>query len=224
MTEVLPRERLVAAIGARMLREEMPRLTILVALLLAGGFAFLTSMLWLSAGVKAMALRYPLAALAGYLAFIVLIRLWIAIRRHAIGPEDVPDPYGVGRVGGESVSYPGRPSDSPLRDGLFHALDLDEGWWVVAALLLLVTSATVIAYVIYIAPLMLAEIALDAALVSTLYGRLRSQDRGHWAGALLRYTWKPAVLLIASMAVVGFAMQLVAPGADSIGDVVARFT
>ena len=81
MTEVLPRERLVDSIRARMLREEMPRLTVLLALLLAGGLAFLTSMLWLSVGLHTMAIRYPLAASAGYLAFIVVIRVWIEMRR-----------------------------------------------------------------------------------------------------------------------------------------------
>jgi hypothetical protein len=77
-----------------------------------------------------------------------------------------------------------------------------------------------IGYVIYIAPLLLAEVALDAALVSAAYRRLRKEDVGHWTGAVFRRTWVPAVILVTFMFVAGYAAQRIAPEARSIGGVI----
>ncbi len=77
---------------------------------------------------------------------------------------------------------------------------------------------------IYIAPMLLAEVALDAALVSAAYRRLRKEDVGHWTGAVFRRTWVPAVILVIFMSVAGFAAQRIAPEARSIGDVVRTLT
>jgi hypothetical protein len=75
-------------------------------------------------------------------------------------------------------------------------------------------------YVISVAPVLLAEVALDAAIVSTLYRRLHKQDMSHWAVTVVRRTWVPALLLLACAAVGGYALQRAAPEADSIGGVV----
>jgi hypothetical protein len=77
-----------------------------------------------------------------------------------------------------------------------------------------------VGYVIYAAPLLLAEVALDAALVSTAYRKLRREEAGHWAGAVLRRTWLPAVVLVASLVAAGYALQRIVPEAQSIGGVV----
>jgi hypothetical protein len=79
-----------------------------------------------------------------------------------------------------------------------------------------------VAFVVYWAPVLLAEVALDAALVGTAYGRLRREDRGYWATTALRQTWAAAAVLVAFMAMLGFALQQVAPEALSIGDVIRR--
>ena len=67
-------------------RDGAPRLQLLTIMLLAGGVAFLASvlLLWSPADVfEQMALRYGVAALSGYLAFIALIRVWISLHRPA---------------------------------------------------------------------------------------------------------------------------------------------
>ena len=78
------------------------------------------------------------------------------------------------------------------------------------------------ALVVSSAPVLLAEVALDAALVGTVYRRLRHEDRSYWAMTALRQTWVSAALLVTFMTVLGFALQQLTPGGDSIGDVIRR--
>ena len=77
-----------------------------------------------------------------------------------------------------------------------------------------------ILYLVYTAPLLLAEVALDGAVVATLYRRMRRADAAHWAATTLRRTWMAAVVLVITATGVGFAFELIAPGADSIGGVI----
>ena len=81
-------------------------------------------------------------------------------------------------------------------------------------------GAVAIGYVIYAAPLLLSEVALDAAVASTLYRRLRKDDVSHWAVTVLRRTWIPAAAIMLFAALGGYALQRVAPEARSIGGVV----
>src|SRR5687767_1826897 len=72
-----------------------PRAQLLIVMLLAGGAAFLVSvlLLWSPADAfEGMALRYAAAALCGYLAFIALIRVWIALHRPAGESDSALDP------------------------------------------------------------------------------------------------------------------------------------
>jgi hypothetical protein len=80
-----------------------------------------------------------------------------------------------------------------------------------------------VASVVYAAPVLLAEVALDAALVGTVYRRLRAEERRHWATTALRQTWVSAVVLTIFMALLGVALGRLAPGSLSIGDVIHRF-
>lgn len=100
------------------------------------------------------------------------------------------------------------------------SFDDDTFVWIVVAAAAACAGFVAVGYVIYAAPVLLAEVALDAALVSTLYRRLRRDDVGHWSGAVVRRTWMPAAVLIVSLMVGGYALQYLAPDARSIGGVV----
>ena len=102
------------------------------------------------------------------------------------------------------------------------ALDSDELMWLAAALAAALGGLLAVFWIIYIAPVLLAEVALDAALVGTAYGRLRQQDLESWTTAVVRRTWIPATALAAMMTLAGWALQHVAPGAHSIGAVVRK--
>jgi hypothetical protein len=256
------RAALVSEIRNRLARTSSPRLTILIILAFAGGAAFLTSFAGLAAGIDSMAIRYALASIAGYLAFVVLIRAWIAMRRGWESDVDILETLdtgldlvdgvgqGAGRgaqvlksfAGGRSggggggaswiaepieragaASVHGSSSSSAASDAVESvggALDLDDGVFIVIAILAVLGGVVCIVYVIYIAPLLLAEVALDAALVSAAYRRLRKEDVGHWTDAVFRRTWIPAAVLVIFMFVAGFAAQRIAPEARSIGGVI----
>jgi hypothetical protein len=115
-------------------------------------------------------------------------------------------------------------ADSPAADVAEAAggsLDADELWLAVLALALALGGLCAAAYVIYTAPLLLAELALDAALVSAVYRRVRRRDARHWSRGVLRRTWLPALLLVASFWLVGLALSSAAPEARSVGEALA---
>jgi hypothetical protein len=72
---------------------------------------------------------------------------------------------------------------------------------------------------VYYAPLLLAEVALDAALVTGIYRRLRRQDTRHWLGSAIRHTWKPAAAVAVCLYVIGVVVQWAVPSARTIGGV-----
>lgn len=241
----------IADLRHRFARDGYPRLTMLVILTLAGAVAFLVSVAVLRLGVTAMGPRYGLAVLVGYAAFLVLIRGWIGFHRGEWGfgsrgfdAVDVADGFSAAidprstRTGAGAVAVgtldpapalerQRRRDDSSALgravDGATSAVDLDELWWVVIAIVAALGGVLCVFYVVYAAPLLLAEVAIDAALVSAVYRRLRQEDVGHWTGAVVRHTWMPTLALFLCMSVAGFALQRIVPSAHSIGGVIRAF-
>jgi len=233
------------------LEHRAPRVQLLIVMLVAGGAAFLTSvlLLWSPADAfEGMALRYAAAALGGYLAFIVLIRVWISMHRRASDSDSaldlLPDPleavveamssmrlprestsaFGGGRSGGGGASgdWSGATSTSSAgsRGSWGIDLDLDAGLWLVLAGAAAAAGLIAIGYVIYMAPVLLAEVALNAAIISVLYRRLRRDQQGYWLTTVISNTWIPALVLVVFAFAAGFALQQVAPEARSIGGVI----
>jgi hypothetical protein len=136
---------------------------------------------------------------------------WSALRGEARGPVAVrvvaPPP-----AAGSAMETAGR--------GVAKAFDADDLWPVVLAAILALGAIVSVGFVVASAPTLLAEVALDAGLMSTVYRRLRRQDAGHWAGAILRRTWLPALAIVVFAAGAGYALQLAAPEARSIGGVI----
>lgn len=237
------RTALVAELRLRLERDGSPHATMLVILMLAGGAAFLSSVVALYAGLYSMSLRYAVAVLAGYGMFLLLIRGWIALHRRnrtsdfSLDGLEWPDFPDIGVEQRPSSLFAGGRSGNAgggvdWADGRRNARtdtggggsgsdwpDLDELWLVLLAIAAVTGGVICLGYIVYAAPLLLAEVALDAALVSTLYRRLHKHDVGHWAGAAFRLTWLPATALTFFMAAAGFALQRIAPQAQSIGGV-----
>ena len=206
------------------------------------------ALLW--AGLHSMAARYAVASAAGYVVFLLLIRVWIVWQR---GRLDLgPDPgdvildgsasvgdsggslFGGGRSGGagggasfEAATTPRTAVAVPVaRSGggggsWFGELsDADDAAWIVLALALAFAGLVAVFYVVYAAPLLLAEVALDAAVMSGIYRRLRREDARHWTSGVFRHTWIPALVIVACATGVGFCVQAIAPDARSIGGVI----
>lgn len=228
-------------------RESYPRLQMTLITALTGAFGLLSSFFLLHHGVEGMALRYPLALAFAYVMFLFLIWLWL--RTNAQDYVDAPDvsnlspsgggsgPSGVpmrtggggdfagGGAGGsfdEPVSLHAE-SASPLRgigDHIGAAAEADEFAIPLLAIVLAAGLALASFYVIYMAPVLFAEVLVDGALSYALYRYLRGDDPEHWLVTAVRRTILPFLATAVFLALVGAAMSAYAPGARSIGEVV----
>lgn len=71
------RQHAIASVRTSLLRRASPRMHMLGLVIVTGGVGFLASYALLHAGIRSMALRYPVAAATGYAAFLGLIWLWL---------------------------------------------------------------------------------------------------------------------------------------------------
>ena len=243
----LGREQLVRQIHDRLINRTAPRLELFLIVSLAGAAAFVTSAAGLRLGLESMAWRYPLAVAAGYGIFLLLIRIWIAWQRRRLNGLDGFDAFDVaseldassiapdvplfegGRSGGggggssfgsQAWVTPSRTASGRSSGGL--DLDWDELWPLAIAVACMIAGAVAIATVLYTAPILLAEVALDAAIMSAVYRRLRREDASHWVMTVVRKTWLPALTLVLLGAIAGYALQQIAPDALSIGGVIGE--
>ncbi|HEX8685116.1 MAG TPA: hypothetical protein VF654_01405 [Pyrinomonadaceae bacterium] len=109
--------------------------------------------------------------------------------------------------------------------GLSSGLDIfdadSEGCGFFLLAVALVVAGTLAAlYVVYAAPLLLAEILVEGVLLSGLYRGMKRARRGggDWVGAAVRRTWLPVLLTLVTFAAAGYFLQRAAPRARSIGE------
>jgi hypothetical protein len=118
----------------------------------------------------------------------------------------------------DSASGVGAVGDSA--SGIF---DLDDGWVILAAIVVLLTAVFGSAiYLIYIAPHILSEAAFDFLLGSSLIRSYKKINHPDWMGSVFKDTYKPflAVLLIAFAA--AWVIHSVAPDITKISDLFTR--
>lgn len=121
-----------------------------------------------------------------------------------------------GSVGGNAGGGGSSLLDSVPDVGL--DLDLDEGcFWIVIPIAAIVGVLVLMFYVVYVAPIFLAEILVDALLVAGLYRRLKGIEPRHWLRSVVRRTLLPALLATALFIAAGYLMGRIAPEAHSIG-------
>ena len=89
----------------------------------------------------------------------------------------------------------------------------------VLAIVAIVAGLIASLYVVYIAPVLLAEILVDGVLVAGLYKRVKGIEQRHWLRAAVRRTLLPALLVALFFGVAGYALQSAVPEARKIGDV-----
>jgi hypothetical protein len=73
---------------------------------------------------------------------------------------------------------------------------------------------------IWTAPALLAEVAVDGIIMARIYKKLKVKDEQYWLTGAIRRTWIPALLIALFFSVAGFAMQKAVPGAKSVGPVI----
>jgi hypothetical protein len=107
--------------------------------------------------------------------------------------------------------------------GVGDALDLEGLAFVLLALALLGGAVWAACLVVWTAPVLLAEVLLDAALATGLYRRLRGVRGDHWLKTAIRRTIWPFAAVAATFALAGALLQACAPDAKSIGQVIEHF-
>jgi len=202
-----------------------PRLQMFLIVSITGGAGFLAAYWLLYFGVISMALRYPAALAVAYLMFLFLLWLWI--RTTAADYIDAPDISGVFPSPGKSASSgcsnsaDASPDDGGVVSETLGAVgQADE--FAIPLMVLIVIGALFLSslWVVYSAPVLFAELLIDGALSASLYRRLRGLDTQHWLETAVRRTIWPFLITALVLGVAGKAMQLYAPGAKSIGDVI----
>lgn len=227
---------------ARLLRQGFPRIQMFILVSLTGLAGFGASVAMLGAGVNSMALRYTLAMGVAYIVFLLLLWVWLRTSaadyfdvpvdasgpnaRSADGPDDFVGGGGGFDGGGASGNVDFGTSDSggeTLAAKPFEVIaQAEEGAIPLAIILLALGIALSSLFVIWSAPLLFAEILVDALLAAGLYRRLRTLDPSHWMFAALRRTLLPFVLTTVAIAGAGWGMQAYAPEARSLGEVLEK--
>ena len=244
----MTRDAAVRTMRARLLRDSFPRVQMFILVSLTGVAGFAASAVMLVCGLDAMALRYTLAMGMAYLVFLLL--LWFWLRASAWDYlELVPgDPGGGAADGGPDLpaalrddfaggggSFDGAGASANADFGadsgtvevtvgkplaaVGHAEESAIPLVVILLALGLLLSSL---FVVWTAPLLFAEILVDALLAAGLYRRLRGLERQHWMVAAVKRTVIPFVLTTVLVAGAGWGMQAYAPEARSIGDVLSR--
>ncbi len=216
-------------------------MTLIVAMTAASGL--LASML-LSNVMPSMWMRYPLCVLLAYAVFVLLIRIWCRTRNwdlpnfSADGGDGHVTPQwrgdgGQSGGGGASASFS---VDEPMllsvidadAVGTVDASDAfssaDDGWPVFLLLGLFAGSVLAMVWMVWIAPIMLAELALDVALSAGLYRTMKRVDADNWLHITLRHTLRPFAAAFVCAALVGGVMQWIEPQATTLGEVFSERT
>jgi len=212
------------------------------SLIVAGTFAtgFMTNALLLQWPVHGVMPRWTIAVLAGYAAFFVLVRLWLAY----VGakpwqddgswlPVDGGAPAGGGGggyAGGGGSSGGGGASDAwgpatrseGLGVGDLGDVDAGDGALLVVLGLIALALVTVLVgsaiHFVWIAPEMLVDAAFGAMLAAGAIPGIRRLHEQGWGAAVLRRTLPALAVVLAVAWLAGWAFTHYFPGLRTLGE------
>ncbi len=221
------RKRARRALERYFAKRSAPRSILSLLLILTGFAGLVVSFALLRAGLFAMWIRYPIAVLASYGVFIGLLRLWLEFERSRFNPRpgEIEEEASIPAETSASNSYHTRSRDRGWFDffDLPGAFDADEGCVIALLVGVVIGLISLAVFAILSAQALLAEVFLDAFIVSVLYRRLRIAAEGGWLGTALRRTWLLALLTAALLSLAGWCLEAITPGARSIGPALERF-
>lgn len=134
----------------------------------------------------------------------------------------------TGSFNGGTTSMPSDAS-SPLGsvgDSLGAVAETDDLAIPLLAITLVISAVIGLAlacfYLVYLAPILFAEVLVDGALSYALVRHLRGQSPQHWLSSTLRRTALPFAATALFLVAVGAAMAAYAPNATSVGEVIQQ--
>jgi hypothetical protein len=230
------RTKLLAKLEDYLRRKGIPRVQAFVMVTATGLIGFLASAGLLKVGLKTMWIRYGLAVLAAYGAFLFFVWLWVIFYRGRLSPDS--ELTGETDLMDEESNSQG-PAASLVRDGKSEKgttdwssstsfdipfdLDFDEFIVVVAVIAGVAAALFSSLYVIFTAPALFAEVLLDGVLSAALYTRLRRVEQQYWLQSAIIRTRFPILATLVLLMVLGLVFQWFAPSAVSIGGVWKEF-
>lgn len=116
----------------------------------------------------------------------------------------------------------------PVGDAVIDAVgSADEAAVPIVILLLIAALAAILvfagSYIVYLAPSLFAELLVDGVLSVSLYRRLRGLQTRHWLESALRRTFIPFAITAVFLCAVGYAFQIYAPQAHTLGEVLQYY-
>jgi hypothetical protein len=241
------RQHVIRIFRKRLETFSFPRVQMAFIVALTGGAGLMASYLMLAAGWDGMGTRYPAALALAYGVFLFLLWVWLRTRAEDWNGGDLGDlPANIDlpEIGsapfrsGSGGDFGGGGAEASFDGPASPALDLDkshempsladaggdvgggiDGDLPILVILLALGMALASLYVVWSAPVLFAELLLDGALSYSLFRRLRRPERFHWFETALKRTVWPFVLTAIFLCVMGFAMQVYAPEARSLGEV-----
>lgn len=233
----------IDSIKKRLLSESFPRLQISVILAVTALSGFLFSFALLSFGVSSMTLRYPIATTLAYCVFLLFLRVWLWLQNNRADSDvsslDFSGSSGSSEGGGSNFHFSGGgdfsgagaggdwsagdssslSSGDSLLDGSSFDFDIEEIGLLIIAVIAVLGGLLASFYIVYAAPVLLAEIFVDGVLIAGLYKRVKGIERKYWLTTAIKRTIVPVILAIVFFTIAGFALQIAVPEADSIGRV-----
>lgn len=234
----------IARARQQLQRGGWPRLQMAAIVLVTAVAGLLASHLLRVGGIDTMLLRYPLAVLLAYAIFLLLMWAWLRWRGDVAADAVIPDAGAVGGSpkpgagpdwfgsggrsggGGASASWgeaAGSSTSSSASDGAVLDLADGEAGLPILALLGVVTvvAAALVAasWVIWSAPILMAELLVDAAIAGGLYRRMQGMQAQGWWRLCLAHTFWPLLGVLLFFAALGWVAQEIAPHANTLMDV-----
>jgi hypothetical protein len=84
-------------------------------------------------------------------------------------------------------------------------------------------AAAAILNILLGAPILFAEVFVDAVLIGALYKRIKPLHEQWWVVGAVRQTWCPVALTASALFLCAIAFSFLAPEAKSVGGVIAHF-
>jgi hypothetical protein len=210
-----------------------PRLTLGLLVSFAGVSGFLISYIFLRLGMLEMWERYPLAVVGGYSVFLLLLKLWVEIERSrfqlrqiVLSPYTPPETHEPHLKSAFSSYEENRSSwlDWFSCPSIFDLGDFFTiGFLIVLVLSLISACVAAIFTFVMAGSELIAEVFLDAVVVTMLYRNLKRVAKEHWLSTAVRRTWKPVLIVALTMSFLGGLPSLIAPSSHSLRQVYQEF-